>query len=840
MRLTVAVAVACLIGGVSIADDARASIRRATNIPAQSLGEALQKLAKDCDVQVVYFSVAVDALNTQGATGEFTTDEAFKRVLSGTGLTYRYLGDKTITILPIAEADKVGAAAEEERRNSGATGNGSDRSAERGQGGQKASFWDRFRLAQVDQGRAPNESAASGRSDDEQSSKVKLEEIVVTAQKREERLMDVPISVVALNADDLAKRNITNIDDLAAVVPGLLVQDVGNQRRITLRGISNVFGQSSQIGVYLDEANITSTSTNQLSVNTYDLERVEVLRGPQGTLYGEGSMGGTIRFITRNPTFNGFDAGADMSALFTQDGAPTQRIEGMINVPLVEDSLAMRVTGLFGHEGGWIDQPAASLRDINERNTTDVRTKLLWQPWQQLTVNTMVEIYRGKFVPSIGEDANENYTQPFNQTTTPHIDDEHNLYNLTFNYDMGWGQLLNTATYFTQDNVRRNGGFVIPVTPPPSILVSILNPRSEQQQRSTNDELRLTSSGSGPWKWTIGGFYRDFHYDLSQLPLYVGVAGPPGTGLPAPLPFIFQYAGASKSWSVFGDSSYAIANRLTVGLGLRSYHDDEDYNSGGPQSASFHSVDPRFYVSLKLSDQVTAYASAAKGFRSGGFNAVEQPRFDPESVWTYEVGSKASLLDGGLSVDADLFYSKYKNYVVAGIPPNDPFVNYLQNAGNAVIKGVEFNAAWRIRDRWTIDLNGDYLDTYFTSINLVPASSPYLVGDNVDLAPKYQGTASAQRALQLRNHSGYVLLAYSIQGRSTFRNRSQGDWYFSESNVIQLLNFNAGIQWNKNLSLQLFAQNLLNDRGYTTPIVIEEAADRARPRTYGVSFAFRL
>src|SRR5690606_6476234 len=134
-----------------------------------------------------------------------------------------------------------------------------------------------------------------------------LEEIVVTAQKREERLIDVPISIVAMGADELQKRKIFAIDDLSLAVPGLLVASSGGiQRRIMIRGVSNVFGSSSLIGLYLDEASVTSTPDNQLDLPTYDLERVEVLRGPQGTLYGEGSAGGTIRFITRSPELNEF------------------------------------------------------------------------------------------------------------------------------------------------------------------------------------------------------------------------------------------------------------------------------------------------------------------------------------------------------------------------------------------------------------------------------------------------------------------------------------------------------------------------------------------------------
>ena len=345
-----------------------------------------------------------------------------------------------------------------------------------------------------------------------------------------------------------------------------------------------------------------------------------------------------------------------------------------------------------------------------------------------------------------------------------------------------WARLLNSATYFSQDNIRTNGGYFIPIAPPPATPpLSILDPRSEQPQTSTNNELRLTSADTGPWNWTLGGVYRNFHYSLEQLPPYVGFTGSPGTGLPAPLASAFDYRGASTSWAAFADTSYLISGVVTVGAGVRSYHDTEYYNSGGEQSASFQSVDPRFYVNWKINERLNAYASAAKGFRSGGFNAVQQTGFAPESVWTYEVGSKGIAPDIGMTFAADLFYSNYKNYVVAGIPLDNPLVNDYQNAGSALIKGVEFDSQWQLPGGWTLGVNGDFLDAYFTSIELQPASSPYLLGDHLDLVPKYQGTVTFQRDFAFQGHKGYVLADYGIQGRSTYRNRSIGDWYLQLS-----------------------------------------------------------
>ena len=186
---------------------------------------------------------------------------------------------------------------------------------------------------------------------------------------------------MALTAEDLANRNVVNLDDLPFFVPGLAVESNGAQRRAVIRGISNTGGSNSPlIGLYLDEADVSSGVFSQLDLNTYDLERVEVLRGPQGTLYGEGSAGGTIRFITKDPSLDHFAFASDVEALFTHKGSPSDRLTAALNIPVIDNVLGFRIAGAFDHNGGWIDQPAAGRKDINGGDSTDIRVKGLWTP----------------------------------------------------------------------------------------------------------------------------------------------------------------------------------------------------------------------------------------------------------------------------------------------------------------------------------------------------------------------------------------------------------------------------------------------------------------------------
>jgi outer membrane receptor protein involved in Fe transport len=675
-----------------------------------------------------------------------------------------------------------------------------------------------------------------------------LAEVIVTAQKRQENIQDVPISIVAIDSNEIRKLNITSVDDLGLLVPGLVVQDDGTQRRITLRGVGNLSPQDygSMVGVYLDDADVTSTGSAQLNLGTYDLQRVEVLRGPQGTLYGDGSMGGTVRFITNSPVLDAFQMQADVASMWTVDGSPSQRIQSVVNIPLVTDTLAIRIAGQFNHDGGWMDQPAASLKDINYQDTTDARAELLWQPTGQLAVQLTKEFHRSTGVPDLGEDANGNFTFPLDIPLQNQTTERFDLDNLRIKYDFASTTLTNSATYFYQSSYATNIGndFYFdgpPQTTPPEVSYDAWKLQTEN---GYSDELRLSSNSSGPWQYTVGAFYRKFSYTNYDDAGYFGIPTPgmvlPPVGSDA---FSHAFGPVSKSWSIYVDTSYKLADRLTLGVGARFYHDDEQLvrTKRATQAGSFQSSDPRFYADFKVNDQANIYLSAAKGFRSGGFNnALGFPPFQPEYVWTYELGTKLSLLDHRLTINADIFYSNYRNFVITGLNPNAIQEDIFQNAGDAVIKGAETQIQWRVADEWTLSLNADYIDAYFTSINLVPGSSAYNVGDNLDFTPKYQGVASVERDFKWLGRSTFARLDYQIQGQSTFRNRSIGPWYFSESDVIHMLNLAAGLDWNDNLRLGIFAQNLLNDRGFTTPIAIEQSADRARPLTIGVNFGVKF
>jgi len=535
-----------------------------------------------------------------------------------------------------------------------------------------------------------------------------LEEVLVTAQKYRERAFDVPISMTVMGGAELQRLAITDLNDLQFLVPGMFVENTGGvSLRITLQGIGNLFGQKALVGTYLDDADVTSEAVYGLDLDTYDLERVEVLKGPQGTLYGAGSLGGTIRYITNKPALSQFQLAGNVTAMFDQYGAPGDRIQAVVNAPLVTDVLGLRIAVNLDHEGGWIDQPAANQRNVNSDNITDVRMSGRWKPTPDLVIDAMEVIHRAALGPFTGASESGIYTHYFNLLTTPSTDDNYNVSNLRVEWDPGDITVVNSATYFKHTIASFDWGQSLQYTQPPSPKFNYYYTDSPTVDENWSDELRLSGDGSGRVHWTVGAFYKRIDSDILPFDYYFGLPGPPGT--PLPQPFSYSSDVLSKSTSVFGDANVQIIDNLVVGGGVRYFRDKESGLLAGDaqgEEQTFSSVDPRVYLRYGVSRNVNIYASAGKGFRSGGFNGFGNPEYRPEHVWTYEIGSKMKLWDDHMSVNSDVFLSNYADYVVFGFLPDSP-VGTSSNAGDARVNGVETDIKWSTTDRLRFGLRGE-------------------------------------------------------------------------------------------------------------------------------------
>ena len=338
-----------------------------------------------------------------------------------------------------------------------------------------------------------------------------IDEIIVTANKREQSLQDVAMSVIALTDEDLSAQGIDDLQALSFVVPGLLVAETGPfQRRISIRGIGNAFGSSSLVGMYVDESSVASVPTNQIDLRVYDLERIEVLKGPQGTLYGEGSVGGTIRYITKDPQLDGFSGKVALDASVTKDGDTSREFKSILNMPLT-DTLGLRLVGQHISSGGWIDQPSLGKRDINDYELSNLRAKLLWEHSDNLKIKASAIVHKNDTgAQNIREDDNGNYQQLFDEPTTPSGTDDYELYNLTVLYDMEGMSLTSSTSYLdTQKQALNWGNECCFPTSNPGEYWNILIYEQNVSAEIFSQELRLSSDDSSALNWTAGIFYKD-------------------------------------------------------------------------------------------------------------------------------------------------------------------------------------------------------------------------------------------------------------------------------------------------------------------------------------------
>ena len=357
-----------------------------------------------------------------------------------------------------------------------------------------------------------------------------IDEIIVTANKREEKIIDVPISIAALSGEQIEKAGIQNISDLSYAVPNLSVWEAGpGFQTITIRGIGNVSGSSSLIGMYMDEAPVSAIPLAQLDLRAIDLERVEVLRGPQGTLYGQGSVGGTIRFITNDPSLDKVGGKVGLKLFNTEKGGWSEEVTGIFNIPVVQDVFALRIAATYEDKDGWIDQPAIGARDINDNELSNIRIKGLWQASDTLDVKGSIVRHRNSgggnnFVNS-GPVSDSNFQTAIDPTLSPGFIDDYDIYNITIDYDLGFATLTSASSHLEMDKSQINYSQSAVFAFAPAAPIDMLITNRLDEAEIFSQEIRL-SSDNDSLDWTLGVFYRDseevltndFHFGAISLP----------------------------------------------------------------------------------------------------------------------------------------------------------------------------------------------------------------------------------------------------------------------------------------------------------------------------------
>ena len=613
-------------------------------------------------------------------------------------------------------------------------------------------------------------------------------DIIVTANKREERIQDVALSISAVSGAELERQQVQDIQDLARTVPGLSFirsgSIAGNGNQIIIRGLNTGSGAATVASV-IDDAPL-SFSVGNASFATdfepYDLQRVEVLRGPQGSLYGATAQGGLVKYVTSAPDSRRLSAGFDVGAYDVAHGGAGASGRAYINAPLAEDVAALRVTGYYQYSPGWIDNQLGKSADANFFRRYGGRASLLLTPSEQLTVR-MTAVYQqletggfdaievrgftdraNAFTPLKGYNLDTFLPQPGNAKSQ--------LYIGNLSYDVGGVGVQSITSYGKLNNYRTNdvplygqlGFFGRPNT---TLLYEINNELAKFSQ-----EFRVFSDNNakadGGLQWQIGAFYTRekiagaSNYFTKDLPTGVNI-GTPGFGA-NPLVLQAEQATRYSEYAGYADLTYYFSPRFDIEAGGRVFRNrqrQDGIQSGtllglapgvivtvprlraGETSYTF-AVSPRFH----FTPDAMVYARVASGYRPGGPQAFVPnapaglpSQFDSDKTINYEVGLKGNFLDRMLSVDVAGFYVDWRDVqITASFPLGNVAFNVTQNVGRAVSKGVEWTLNLTPTRGLTLTALGAYTEAELT--RNAPGIGGF-DGDRLPYVPKLSMTVAA-------------------------------------------------------------------------------------------------
>ena len=567
-----------------------------------------------------------------------------------------------------------------------------------------------------------------------------LEEVVVTARYREGSVQDLGLSIRAFGADELNRLGIVDVGSLARFTPSLNIQERGpNRNEMNIRGISNFLvtqdlaPSARPVGIYLDESPVNTLGGSQFDLRLFDMERVEVLRGPQGTLYGEGSSAGAVRYFTRNPSLSEFEGHVELEAVNVTDGGSDFNARAAISIPLAEDKVGLRlVAGTFNYPG-FIDVVGGD-SDVNELDAKMFRAVLLAEPNDDVTIRAMVH-YDDSELGSLGlytgDPADRIANLPLNDAQ---IDDTNLVANLDIAWDIGIGEFTSLTSYF--DRERDRFGYDQILSAVNSITTTLAFGRLDQTftedhitQNQWSQEFRYVSQLEGPLQFTAGVFYKDFTFEspdgdsCTDTNLVFGLPDRcTGVSLEL-LGFDSPDIGLSnkgEQLSAYAEVEYSFAEKFKLIGGLRWHTEDLQVTS--PESPGFLGFQPIVYGAIdeevtidallpklaleyQANDDVLLYGQYSTGTRNGNLNSpatlASMELFVPgssagfesysdDSTETFEAGIKSRFADGRVILNAAAWYTKYEDLQVLIATPPLGFAVIL-NASEAISQGVEFD-----------------------------------------------------------------------------------------------------------------------------------------------------
>lgn len=721
------------------------------------------------------------------------------------------------------------------------------------------------------------------------SSSTTVETVVVTASRRSETVQNVAGQVSALGAGQLQQLHANNFADFANFVPGLSFASGGaTSNLIAIRGVTTGTTQlGSAVGLYLDDVPLGASTQfglgfQSFNIDAFDLDRVEVLNGPQGTLYGANALGGALRYITAKPNLNAFTAAAEVEGSTTAHGGDNDALRAMFNAPMLDGRLALRVDGVQEYNSGYTQDPTYDRKDVGSGRTLGGRVQLLAQLTPDLDIKLSAFSQRVN-----GDGADVSFRDPtthgptegaYNQTYA--LDQpssaQLNVYSGVIDWDLHWAKLTSISAYQQND-----GKYVSDLSTfydtafglydylfSPAIYDDFTDPYALAVHTTTDkfsQELRLASQDNKHFEWVVGGYFdhetTDESVDLVDAGTPTGVipAGYTGAGS---LPFYGYLPSTYQEFAVFADGTYFITDKFDVTVGARYSYQHQTYQSnissvlvptayaptpstiyhyqsGSNQGVGTYLINPRYHVT----DDLMVYARIASGFRPGGPNFVlpgsALPKtFQPDQLWNYEIGEKASLLDHKATLDFDVYDIEWTDMQAT---ENVEGINQLVNAGNARIQGAETSFRYRVTPSLTVGGSGAFTDAHLTTT--APVLGVDYVGARLPLSPRYNFALDASYRVSIAD--GYAAI---VDVSDVWVGDRTDGYARSASNPLYKLpayntvNLNLAVLMPHRLELDAYVKNIFDTQGQVSASTLNNAlianapvpVELSQPRTVGL------
>ena len=776
------------------------NVSQTFNIESGSLKETLNKYSEVTGIKTVYLNKLVAGKKSKGTQGTYSSEAALKKILEGIGLTY------TVT--------KQGAVVLKENKKN------------------------KIMVAQKEVAQKEVKTTPEKKTPKEHE----LEPMTVTAEKREENIQEVPVSITALSGVQIEDSGITSIKDFSLQIPSLHIVTWGTRRNshIYMRGIGATLNDPA-VGFYVDDVNYLNWGT--FDTELFDIERIEVLRGPQGTLYGRNTLGGVINIITKKP--KNYTEG---TAYMTFGDYDRQDYRMALRSPVIKDKLFLGFSGVYSKRDGYTDNDFLG-DEADDRDGLSGRIHLHWLPTDVLDITLSTDAER---------DRDDGY--PLGQLTAVQHHPHHVSYDykgsmdrdiygssLRVAYESSWFDLTSITGWRSWDNEDKSDMDFTPF--------DMMRSFEDVDQTQFTQEIRLASpGGSGNLKWLVGAYCFNEDFDQDNIMDFGADAVAMGM-VPATMKDYSLAEFDNRGYAFFGQATYTLFNKLDLTAGVRFDHEKKEFDfnkfmeMGGmvvPETGFKLDTDekfdewlPKFAIDYRWTPNLMTYASVSKGYKSGGFNcAFSNPAdasFDPEYSWNYEIGLKSSWLDNRLILNAAGFYIDWTDQQILQLTSLGMTVT--RNAGESHSQGFEVEMIARPATGLELSAGYGYTDAKFDDYKDPIIGANY--DDNrINMVPQYTYNLAAQFRHSLINK-------IDLFGRLELQ--GLGKSYWDEANALkqdpyELVNLRLGLE-SEHFDLHLWAKNLF-DREYEAIAfswpgwpAVGEAGD---PQTFGITLTGRF